>query len=252
MPRTLLVVLVALGVTAPKLAQTAAAWESVQDASWGSGWDVVASFDSGEPVRLTDSPVTEWPLLSMGPEHLAREFQNLVLKDAVVSHDPNEFVLRAPKNLPDNRDILFEHDTRNFELQDIAGSSLSAPERRGRVYWRSSNMLASSEDSKDLWDFFLQRYDTSDKQDFQFDLRWLLYRLKHSAYDERPSVSLEAVELNSSTALKLDFRHESIVQLSGMLYCLRPTCNAGSCINEQTLSSHTSCRNLRVLVGPTC
>eukprot|EP00750_Incisomonas_marina_P001002 INCI1082.1.p1 GENE.INCI1082.1~~INCI1082.1.p1 ORF type:complete len:553 (-),score=67.95 INCI1082.1:1230-2888(-) len=208
---------------------------------WGPGRDLVEIFDKGEPVLLTGSPVRDWPLLSLGEDELHDAIAELQMDSAVfavqsTTTSPSSpdvgkpaVVVNTAKNLPDNREVIFEPDTRAFELRDTNGAALLASGERnneeiyktaGRggtvqegISWRSQNLLTETPESKLLWDFFLQGEN-------QFDMRWLFYRLEHGPFDGRPSISFKAMPVGASTPLRQDARHEAIVQLTGSAECL--------------------------------
>ena len=226
---------------------------------WGPGRDLVEIFDKGEPVLLTGSPVRDWPLLSLGEDELHDAIAELQMDSAVfavqsTTTSPSSpdvgkpaVVVNTAKNLPDNREVIFEPDTRAFELRDTNGAALLASGERnneeiyktaGRggtvqegISWRSQNLLTETPESKLLWDFFLQGEN-------QFDMRWLFYRLEHGPFDGRPSISFKAMPVGASTPLRQDARHEAIVQLTGInvlvAHCrsglrTEPVCLNGPC-----------------------
>jgi hypothetical protein len=168
--------------------------DSVRVAEWGDGLDIVAAFDAGEPLLITGSPVSSWPLVAsarVAPDAVEEEFGRLTLVGAVRAKKSTQasrpVVVRVAKNLPDNRDVLFETESHLFEVVDIPGSEFVALARGGRIgemreegrggggeaslmpaadgggaalyqYWRSTTMLTDdSPDAEALWDFVLQR-----------------------------------------------------------------------------------------------
>jgi hypothetical protein len=217
--------------------------EEVQILDWSDFQDIGSMFNFGVPAVVTGSPVTSWPLINCSQQTFSSAFNSLELTSAVRSTRERDVVVRRAKNLPDNRDVLFETSSGVFEIFDPTGGELEksvlktfrpdqdsvegsrqVATKAGKTYWRSINMLTGGTSAATLWNTLLLNSTDGNAEsvssETKLDLQWLFHRLKYDNFDARPSVSMEALENGASTPPKLDARHEVIVQVHGSQECL--------------------------------